>query len=78
MTITALSGGNMIAGDRLDELDLARLGMVKKVFPAFGVAARPLDLFETELKRPRSSRMKCASHSPIGGSSDALTAATSP
>lgn len=48
VTITGLSGGNMIAGDRLDELDPARLDMVKKVFPAFGVAARPLDLFETE------------------------------
>lgn len=47
VTITALSGGNMIAGDRLDTLDPERLDLIKKVFPAYGQAARPLDLFET-------------------------------
>lgn len=47
VTITALSGGTMIAGDRLTALDPRRLDLIKKVLPAFGQAARPLDLFET-------------------------------
>ncbi len=38
----------MIAGDRLPDLDLARLEILKKVFPSFGEAARPVDLFESD------------------------------
>lgn len=47
-SIIALSGGTMISGDRLFELDEQRLGIVRKVFPSYGRAARPIDLFERE------------------------------
>lgn len=47
-SMVALSGGTMISGDRLTELDDTRLDIVRKVFPAFGEAARPIDLFERE------------------------------
>ncbi len=46
-SLIALSGGNMISGDRLYELDGLRLETLRKVLPTFGEAARPLDLFET-------------------------------
>ena len=38
----------MICGDRLVELDAARLEILKKVFPAYGEAARPVDLFDCD------------------------------
>lgn len=47
-SIIALSGGTMISGDRLFELDPTRLEIVKKVFPSYGEAARPVDLFERD------------------------------
>jgi len=47
-SIVALSGGTMISGDRLFELDPTRLEIVKKVFPSYGEAARPVDLFERD------------------------------
>jgi alpha-galactosidase len=47
-SIIALSGGTMISGDRLPELDATRLDIIRKVFPSFGEAARPIDLFENE------------------------------
>jgi alpha-galactosidase len=47
-SIIALSGGTMISGDRLTELDDLRLDIVRKVFPSYGSAARPIDLFERE------------------------------
>src|SRR5262249_23590597 len=45
-SVIALSGGTMISGDRLYELEPTRLEILKKVLPSFGEAARPLDLFE--------------------------------
>lgn len=47
-TIIALSGGTMISGDRLVDLDPDRLEILRKVFPSHGVAARPVDLFEND------------------------------
>ena len=47
-TIVSLSGGNMIAGDRLQDLDPTRLEILNKVFPSLGEAARPVDLFESD------------------------------
>jgi hypothetical protein len=47
-SLIALSGGTVISGDRLYTLDDARLTMLKKILPAYGEAARPLDLFETD------------------------------
>ena len=48
-SIIALSGGNLISGDRLTDLDATRLEILKKIFPAYGEAARPVDLFDTDL-----------------------------
>jgi len=47
-TIVSLSGGNMIAGDRLADLDAVRLNILGKAFPSFGEAARPIDLFDSD------------------------------
>jgi hypothetical protein len=47
-TLVALSGGHMISGDRLPDLDATRLEILKKVFPSYGEAARPVDLFDTD------------------------------
>ncbi len=44
-SIIALSGGTVISGDRLFQLDPLRLEILKKILPAYGEAARPLDLF---------------------------------
>jgi hypothetical protein len=44
-SLIGLSGGTVIAGDRLYDLDAARLDILTKVFPTYGAAARPLDLF---------------------------------
>lgn len=55
-TIVSLSGGNMIAGDRLQDLDPVRLEILRKVFPSLGEAARPVDLFESD--RPEVFALK--------------------
>lgn len=47
-TIVALSGGNLISGDRMTDLDTPRLDILRKVFPSCGTAARPIDLFERD------------------------------
>jgi melibiase-like protein len=47
-TIIALSGGNMISGDRLTQLDAAKLEILKKITPSFGEAAKPVDLFDSD------------------------------
>jgi hypothetical protein len=47
-TLIALSGGNLMSGDRLADLDASRLDVLKKIFPAYGEAARPVDLFDTD------------------------------
>jgi hypothetical protein len=47
-SLIALTGGNLISGDRLLDLDPIRLEILKKVFPSFGEAARPVDLFDTD------------------------------
>jgi len=47
-TIIALSGGNLISGDRLTQLDPYKLEILKKVTPSSGQAAIPVDLFQSE------------------------------
>jgi len=47
-SIIALSGGTVISGDRLVDLDPDRLEILRKVYPSYGVAARPIDLFEQD------------------------------
>jgi hypothetical protein len=44
-TLIALSGGNVISGDRLTQLDPDKLEILKKITPALGQAAIPVDLF---------------------------------
>lgn len=48
-SIIALSGGNMISGDRLTELDQEKIEILRKVFPSSGLAARPVDLFDSDI-----------------------------
>ncbi|HBC79969.1 MAG TPA: hypothetical protein DEO60_11360 [Bacteroidales bacterium] len=50
-TLLSLTGGNMISGDRLPDLDPVRLEILKKTFPSYGEAARPVDLFDTDQHR---------------------------
>jgi len=57
-TIIALSGGNMVSGDRLTELDAIKLDILGKVLPAYGEAARPVDLFDTDLQSAFVLRVK--------------------
>ena len=47
-SLLALTGGNLMSGDRLPDLDPARLEILKKIFPSYGEAARPVDLFDTD------------------------------
>ena len=47
-SIIALSGGTMISGDRLVDLNPDCLDILQKVYPSYGVAARPVDLFEAD------------------------------
>ena len=48
-TSIALSGGNMISGDRLDALDPVKLEILKKITPSYGEAAVPVDLFDADI-----------------------------
>jgi hypothetical protein len=47
-SLIALTGGNLISGDRLPDLDPVRLDILRKIFPSYGEAARPVDLFDTD------------------------------
>jgi alpha-galactosidase len=48
-TLIALSGGNMISGDRLVDLDPVKLEILKKITPSYGEAAVPVDLFDADV-----------------------------
>ncbi len=47
-SLIALTGGNLISGDRLPDLDPVRLEILKKIVPSYGEAARPVDLFDSD------------------------------
>ncbi len=47
-SVIALSGGTTMSGDRLTDLDPVRLEIFRKILPAYGQAARPVDLFERD------------------------------
>lgn len=47
-TLIALTGGNVLSGDRLPDLDPGRVEILKKILPSSGEAARPVDLFDTD------------------------------
>lgn len=57
-TIIALSGGNMISGDRLIQLDTYKLEILKKITPSFGEAAIPVDLFGGEMQSVFALKIK--------------------
>jgi hypothetical protein len=57
-TLLSLTGGNIISGDRLPDLDPVRLEILKKTLPAWGEAARPVDLFDTDLHRIFALKIK--------------------
>ncbi len=57
-TLIALSGGNMISGDRLIELDEYKLEILKKITPSFGEAAIPVDLFDNNIQSVFALKIK--------------------
>jgi len=50
-TVVGLSGGIVLSGDNLPTLADHRLNYLAKLLPPYGIAARPLDLFESEIPR---------------------------
>jgi Glycosyl hydrolases family 31 len=50
-TLLSLTGGNIISGDRLPDLDKVKIEILKKALPSWGEAARPVDLFDTDFHR---------------------------
>ncbi len=48
-TSIALCGGNTISGDRIVDLDPAKLEILKKITPSSGEAAVPVDLFDADV-----------------------------
>ncbi len=48
-SLLALTGGNLISGDRLTDLDPVRLDILTKTLPASGLAARPVDLLDDDM-----------------------------
>jgi hypothetical protein len=57
-TLIALSGGTMISGDRLTQLDAYKLEILKKITPSFGEAAVPVDLFDTDMQSVFALKVK--------------------
>jgi hypothetical protein len=57
-TIIALSGGNMVSGDRLTQLDPYKLEILKKITPSFGEVAIPVDLFDGTMQSVFALKIK--------------------
>ncbi|MBN1467046.1 alpha-galactosidase, partial [candidate division KSB1 bacterium] len=57
-TLIALTGGNIISGDRLMDLDAPRQTILQKILPSVGQAARPVDLFDTDAHRVFAMTLK--------------------
>jgi hypothetical protein len=57
-SLIGLSGGNIISGDRLTELDISRMEILKKILPSFGEAAKPADLFDSDRPSVFSLKIK--------------------
>lgn len=57
-SLIALSGGNMISGDRLTQLDAYKLEVLKKITPSFGEAAVPVDLFDSNIPSAFAMKIK--------------------
>ena len=59
-TVIAMSGGMVLDSDDLTGLSDERRKWLSMLLPAYGKAARPLDLFESEM--PRLLELDCGSH----------------
>ena len=59
-TVIAMSGGMVLGSDDLTGLSDERREWLSMLLPAYGKAARPLDLFESEM--PRLLELDCGSH----------------
>ena len=57
-TLIAMSGGNLVSGDRLIQLDPYKLEILQKITPSFGEAAIPVDLFDDEMQSVFALRIK--------------------
>ena len=57
-TLIALSGGNLVSGDRLIQLDAYKLEILQKITPSFGEAAIPVDLFDEEIQSVFALKIK--------------------
>ena len=57
-SILALTGGNLISGDRFSDLDPVKVEILKKALPSSGEAARPVDLFDTDFHRIFALRVR--------------------
>jgi alpha-galactosidase len=57
-TLIAMSGGNLVSGDRLIQLDPYKLEILQKITPSFGEAAIPVDLFDAEMQSVFALKIK--------------------
>ena len=57
-TLVAMSGGNVISGDRLVDLDASKLEILRQITPAYGEAAVPVDLFDADIPMTFVLRVK--------------------
>jgi hypothetical protein len=57
-TLIAMSGGNLVSGDRLTQLDKYKLDILKKITPSFGQAATPVDLFDDAMQSVFALKIK--------------------
>jgi len=64
-TLIAMSGGNMISGDRLIQLSEDKLHILKKITPSFGEAAIPVDLFDGEMQSVFALKVKKSFTDPM-------------
>ena len=59
-TVIAMSGGMVLDSDDLTRLSDERRQWLSMLLPAYGKAARPLDLFESEMPRLLGARLRVA------------------
>jgi hypothetical protein len=64
-TLIAMSGGNLISGDRLAQLDTYKLDILKKITPSFGEAATPVDLFDDAMQSVFALKVKKSFTDPV-------------
>jgi hypothetical protein len=57
-TLIAMSGGNLVSGDRLIQLDPYKLEILQKITPSSGEAAIPVDLFDGAMQSVFALKIK--------------------